>query len=122
MYIYVKNGNIIHKSENKKQLLWFLEWCQVYEDNQVWNLIFEDGKIKVYEKSKQREEDSNKYHLTKENTILKKKNYDLTRIANNKIRKEMELDIKGQEPNEYQRKLYLLRNMKDAHAKEGLGQ
>lgn len=112
MYLYVKNGNIIHRSESKKQLLWFLEGCQVYEDNQVWNLIFEDGKIKVYEKSKQREEDSNKYHLTKENNNLKKKNKELEQIANNKIQKDMKLDIKGEEPDEYHRKLYLLRNMR----------
>ena len=112
MYLYVKNGNIIYRSESKKQLLWFLEWCQIYEDNQKWNLIFENGKVKIYEQSKQREEDSNKYHLIKENNNLKKKNRELEQIANNKITKDMKLDIKGEEADEYHRKLYLLRNMR----------
>lgn len=112
MYVYIKNWNIIHKSEQKKQLLWFLEGCQIYEDNQKWNLIFENWKIKIYEQSKQREEDSNKYHLTKENNKLKKENKKLETIANAKITNELELETKGQEANSYQRNIYLLKNMK----------
>lgn len=112
MYLYVKNGNIIHRSESKKQLLWFLEWCQIYEDNQKWNLIFENWKVKIYEQSKQREEDSNKYHLTKENNQLKKENKKLEKIANNKVYKEFELDKKGMEANSYQRNIYLLKSMR----------
>ena len=42
----------------------------------------------------------------------KRKNSELLQIANTKVRKEMELDVKGQEPDEYQRKLYLLKNMR----------
>ena len=89
MYLYVKNWNIIHKSEKKKQLLWFLEGCQIYEDNQKWNLIFENGKVKIYEQSKQREEDSNKYHLTIENYQLKKDNNKLKPIADREVRNQL---------------------------------
>lgn len=76
------------------------------------NLIFEDNQIKRYENSKQYEEDRNKYHLERELEQTKRKNAELLQIANTKVRKEMELDVKGQEPDEYQRKLYLLKNMK----------
>jgi hypothetical protein len=113
MYLYIRNWNIIHKSENKKLLLWFLEWCQIYEDNQKWNLIFEDGKIKIYEQSKQREEDSNKYHLTKELQYTKKKNKELEIIANTKIKSERK-HKKNKEPTEYEKKLYILKNLWNA--------
>ena len=84
----------------------------ITEYSQTDNLIFEDGKIKRYENSRQYEDDINKYHLEKELSETKRKNTELTKIANTKVRKEMELDIKGQEPDEYQRKLYLLKNMR----------
>lgn len=76
------------------------------------NLIFEDNQIKKYENSKQYIEDSNRYHLTKELEDTKRKNAELTTIANAKMRKDLELDVKGQEPDEYNKKLYLLKNMK----------
>ena len=76
------------------------------------NLIYECWQIKKYENSKQYIEDTNRYHLTKELEEEKRKNKDLLKIANAKVRKEMELDVKGQEPSEYQRKLYLLKNMR----------
>lgn len=76
------------------------------------NLIFEDNQIKKYENSKQYIEDSNRYHLTKELEDTKRKNAELTSIANSKVQKELELDVKGKEANEYQRKIYLLKNMK----------
>ena len=76
------------------------------------NLIYEDNQIKRYENSRQYEDDINKFHLERELERTKKKNSELLQIANTKVRKEMELDIKGQEPDEYQRKLYLLKNMK----------
>ena len=50
--------------------------------------------------------------MEKELNKEKKKNADLTKIANAKVRKELELDVKWQEPDAYQRKLYMLRNMK----------
>lgn len=76
------------------------------------NLIYEDGKIKRYENSRQYIEDTNRYHLEKELNEEKRKNKELLTIANTKVKKEMELEVKGQEPDEYQRKLYLLKNMR----------
>ena len=76
------------------------------------NLIYEDNQIKRYENSRQYENDINKFHLEKELDETKRKNSELLQIANTKVRKEMELDVKGQEPDEYQRKLYLLKSMR----------
>lgn len=76
------------------------------------NLIFEDNQIKKYENSKQYIEDSNRYHLTKELEDTKRKNAELTTIANAKMTKDLELEVKGQKPDEYNKKLYLLKNMK----------
>lgn len=75
-------------------------------------LIYEGWQIKIYEQSRQYGEDINRYHLQKELKNTKKKNEDLLRIANNKIYKEMELEVKGKEPDEYHRKLYLLKKLK----------
>ena len=76
------------------------------------NLIFEDNQIKKYENSKQYIEDSNRYHLTKELEDTKRKNAELTTIANAKMNKDLELEVKGQKPDEYNKKIYLLKNMK----------
>lgn len=76
------------------------------------NLIFEGNQIKKYENSKQYIEDKNRYHIEKELNEEKRKNKELEQIANMKVKKEMELDAKWQEANEYQRKIYLLRNMR----------
>lgn len=76
------------------------------------NLIFEENQIKKYENSKQYIEDTNRYHLTKELEETKRKNSELTSIANAKVRKELELDVKWEEDGEYQRKLYMLKNMR----------
>ena len=76
------------------------------------NLIFEENQIKKYENSKQYIEDSNRYHLTKELEDTKRKNAELTTIANAKMKKDLELDAKGQKPDEYNKKIYLLKNMK----------
>ena len=121
MYVYVsEKWNIIMKSKERLTGLWnqYREYNTAYtmEDN----LIFEENQIKKYENSKQYIEDTNRYHLTKELEEEKRKNADLTKIANTKVRKELELDVKWQEPNEYQRKIYLLRNMRDANAKESM--
>lgn len=75
------------------------------------NLIFEWNKIIKYENSKQYTEDRNRYHIEKELEEEKRKNKELEQIANMKVKKELELDVKKQEANEYQRKIYLLRNM-----------
>lgn len=76
------------------------------------NLIFEENQIKRYENSKQYIEDTNRYHLTKELEEEKRKNWELTQIANSKVKKDLELEAKGQEVDEYQRKLYMLKNMR----------
>lgn len=84
----------------------------ITEYNQLDNLIFEDNQIKKYENSKQYIEDRDRYHLEKELKEEKRKNTELTQIANMKVKKELELDVKWQEADEYQRKIYLLRNMR----------
>lgn len=113
MYVYVSDKwNIIMKSNIRLTGLWnqYREFDTAYtmEDN----LIFEWGKVVKYENSKQYIEDSNRYHLTHELEQTKRKNAELTTIANAKMRKDLELDVKGQEPDEYNKKIYLLRNMK----------
>lgn len=113
MYVYVSDKwNIIMKSNIRLSGLWnqYREFNTAYtmEDN----LIFEENQIKKYENSNQYIEDSNRYHLTHELEETKRKNAELTTIANAKMRKDLELDVKWQEPDEYNKKLYLLKNMK----------
>lgn len=82
------------------------------------NLIYEGGKIIRYEDSKQYIEDSNRYKLDKQINELTRKNKDLEKIANSKVRKELELDVKWEQANEYQRKVYMIRNMRWLNQKE----
>lgn len=113
MYVYVsEKGNIILRSMERRIGLQnkYKEYITTYKLSD--NLIFEDWQIKRYENSKQYVEDTNRYHLTKELEDTKRKNKELERIANTKVRKELELDVKGEEDGEYQRKLYLLKNMR----------
>lgn len=113
MYVYVSNeGNIILKSN--KKLMGFQNKYREYSTQYTMtdNLIYEDNQIKRYENSKQYIEDTNRYRLNKELEDTKRKNTELTQIANMKVTKELELDVKWEEANEYQRKLYLLRNMR----------
>lgn len=76
------------------------------------NLIFEENQIKKYENSKQYIEDTNRYKLNRELEETKRKKAELEQIANMKVQKEMELDVKWEEADEYHRKIYLLRNMR----------
>lgn len=119
MYVYVKNGNIVYKSENKVN--WIKDcmeiWCW-YSMND--NLIFEDWEVRIYEKSKQFEKDVNKYSLQKKIDHLEKQNENLTQIANKKITKEMELETRWLEANEHQRLLYLVRNMRNEQTKKSM--
>jgi hypothetical protein len=96
------------------RLTWL--WNQYREFNVAYtmedNLIFEWGKVIKYENSKQYIEDSNRYHLTKELEDTKRKNAELTTIANAKMKEDLELDIKWQDPDEYNKNIYLLKNMK----------
>lgn len=113
MFLYIRNWNIIHKSEQKKQLLGFLKECQVYEDNQKWNLIFENWKIKVYEKSKQWEEDSNKYHLSKENNNLKKENEKLEKIAKIGVKEKSKRYGDWEKLTDFEKNIYMLNHLKE---------
>ena len=113
MYVYVSDKwNIIMKSNIRLSGLrnQYMEYNTNYtmEDN----LIFEENKIKKYENSKQYIEDSNRYHLTHELEETKRKNSELESIANAKVKKELELDKRGLEADEYTRKLYTLKNMR----------
>lgn len=94
----------------------YREYCVEYSNTD--NLIFEGGQVIKYENSNQYIEDSNRYHMEKQITSLTKKNEDLTKIANAKVIKELELEQRGLEANEYQRKIYLLRNMRWTNQKE----
>jgi hypothetical protein len=110
MYVYVKDWKIRLKSETRIRVPGATEYKTEHKITD--RLIYEGWQIKVYEDSKQYWEDINRYHLQKELKNTKKKNEDLLRIANNKIRKEMELEVKGKEPDEYHRKIYLLKKLK----------
>lgn len=89
---------------------WYSELVTNYKATD--RLIYEAGEVKLYENSKQYIEDTNRYHIQKELSELKKKNSELVQIANTKITQELELDVRWQEANEYQRKIYQLRNMR----------
>ena len=113
MYVYVsEKWNIIMRSSFR----WTWMQNKYREFNTAYtmedNLIFEENQIKKYENSKQYIEDTNRYKLNKELEEEKRKNWELTQIANMKVTKELELDKKREEANEYQRKIYLLRNMR----------
>lgn len=110
MYVYVKNGKIRLQSEERMRA----PGCQEFitDHKKTDRLIYEGGEIKLYEHSKQYGEDINRYQLQKELAHEKKLNNDLTRIANNKMIKDMELDKKNQEPSSYHRNIYLLKKMK----------
>lgn len=114
MYVYVSDKwNIILKSEKRLTKMWwkYREYQVEYENTD--NLIFEGGQVIKYENSKQYIEDTNQYHLQKQINELERKNKDLEKIANTKVTKDLELDVKGQEANEYQRKIYLLKHMRE---------
>ena len=109
MYVYVSDKwNIIMKSNIQLNGLWnqYREFNVAYKMED--NLIFEWGKVIKYENSKQYIEDSNRYHLTKELEKTKKENAELTTIANAKMRKDLELDVKWDEPNKYNKNIYSL--------------
>lgn len=119
MYVYVTDKwNIILKSEKRLTKMWgkYREFRTEYSNTD--NLIYEGGKIIRYEDSKQYIEDSNRYKLDKQINELTRKNKDLEKIANSKVRKELELDVKWEQANEYQRKIYMIRNMRWMNLKE----
>lgn len=110
MYVYVKDGKIRLQSEDRIKATGYQE----YEtDHKITDrLIFEDGQVKLYEQSRQYAEDTNRYQLQKELAHEKRINKDLTRIANNKMITDMELDKKKQEPSSYHKNIYLLKKLR----------
>jgi hypothetical protein len=108
MYVYVRNGNIIHVSNSKVD---FLKDADVYG---CWfslsdNLIFEDWKVKIYEKSNQFDKDIHKYHLKSKIHSLEFQNGKLEKIANQTVKNDMELK---RETTKFDRELYLLKQLK----------
>lgn len=108
MYVYIKNGNIIYKSNNKVD---FIKDAQVIG---CWfdltdNLIFEDGEVRIYEKSKQFEKDIHKYKLKQEIDSLEFQKGKLEKIANEKVKKKRKIK---EETTKFERELYLLNNMR----------
>lgn len=106
MFVYVKNGNIIYKSETRTNL--FPEAFEV----QCWfnlndNLIFEEWQVRIYEKSKQFEKDIHKYKLSKQIESLEFQNDKLEKIANEKVKEKI-----NKNPTKFDREIYLLRQMK----------
>lgn len=111
MYVYVRGKNIIHKSEERKELKWFLQNCTIYQVsyNKNDHLIFENGEIRIYEQSKQFEKDSHKYILNEKIEKLEFDNNKLKQIANKEVKKDLELK---KEPSKFERELYLYKQMK----------
>ena len=105
--MYVKNGNIIFKSNTRTNLFPDASevWCWFSMND---NLVFEDGQVRIYEKSKQFEKDIHKYKLSKQVESLEFQNNKLEKIANEKIKKK----TLTKEPTKYDRDIYLLRQMK----------
>jgi hypothetical protein len=105
--VYIKNGNIIFKSNTRTNLFPDASevWCWFSIND---NLIFEDWQVRIYEKSKQFEKDIHKYRLSKQIESLEFQNDKLEKIANEKIKKK----TLTKEPTKYDRDLYLLRQMK----------
>ena len=104
--MYIKNGNIIFKSNTRTNLFPDASevWCWFSMND---NLIFEDGQVRIYEKSKQFEKDIHKYKLSKQIESLEFQNNKLEKIANEKIKPKIQ-----KEPTKFDRELYLLRQMK----------
>lgn len=105
--MYIKNGNIIFKSNTRTNLFPDASeiWCWFSMND---NLVFEDGQVRIYEKSKQFEKDIHKYKLSKQIESLEFQNNKLEKIANEKIKKK----TLTKEPTKYDRDIYLLRQMK----------
>ena len=113
MYVYIRNWNIVHKSKKKKLLIGFLEGCQILEEKDTDRCIYENGKIVKYEKSKQREEDSNKYHLMNENNLLKKENNKLEKIAKIEVKKKSNRYWNWEKLTDFEKNIYLLNHLKE---------
>ena len=103
MYVYLKNNRIYHKSEEKR----IFPNTTIIESN--FNikddLIWEDGEIKLYEKSEQYKKDYNITSLEEKNRKLEEENKKLSEISDREIRKELWM-IKTEKITAYHRNLY----------------
>jgi hypothetical protein len=84
MYVYLKNNRIYHKSEEKKLIAdtTIVECPYRVTDD----LIYEEGEIKLYEKSVQYNKDHNIKTKDEELVQLRIENEELREIADNEIR------------------------------------
>lgn len=108
MYVYVKNDNIVYKSLEKvdfiKDAIVIDCWFNLND-----NLIFENGEVRIYERSQQFEKDIHKYKLTKKIESLEFQNEKLDKIANKNVKKDLELK---RETTKFDKEIYLLKQMK----------
>lgn len=105
---------IIHKSYDLKHDD-FLKWASVtiVDCKPTDNLILEDWHIKIYEHSKQWNEDSNKYHLSKENERLKNENDKLEKIAKIWVETKSQRYWKWEKLTDFEKNIYLLNHLKE---------
>ena len=110
----MRDNMIIHKSEYLKHDD-FLKWAsvEIVDCKPTDNLILEDWHIKIYEHSKQWNEDSNKYHLTKENKILKNENEKLERIAKVWVETKSKRYWKWEKLTDFEKNIYMLNHLKE---------
>jgi hypothetical protein len=108
MFVYIRNGNIIYKSNTKVDFLPDASvigcWFSLND-----NLVFEDWQVRIYEKSKQFEKDIHKYRLSEKIESLEFQNDKLEKIANTKTEKQLRLK---KEAGKYEREIYLLNQMR----------
>jgi transcriptional regulator with PAS, ATPase and Fis domain len=108
MYIYLKNNHIYHKSETKKLIpnTSFLE-VQGFSVND--DLIYEDGEVKLYEKSEQYKKD--KQIKSKDEKIfeLEKEKEELKEIADSEIKRVFNID-NNEKVNTFNKFLYRMAN------------
>lgn len=112
--MYVRDDMIIHKSESLKHDD-FLKWASVtiVDCKPTDNLILEDWHIKIYEHSKQWNEDSNKYHLSKENERLHNENEKLEKIAKVWVKTKSKRYGKWEKLTDFEKNIYLLNHLKE---------
>ncbi|MDR0608132.1 MAG: hypothetical protein LBG52_07530 [Candidatus Peribacteria bacterium] len=90
MYIYLKDGHIYHKSEQKK-LIPNTSLIEVVGFTLADDLIYEDGQVKLYKESEQRKKDHNVVSLEQKIQEVEKKNEELQEVADSEIRRALKL-------------------------------
>lgn len=109
IYVYIRNGWIIKKSETIVN--WLKYDAEIRVDYDIKDkLIYENWKVIKYADSKQYRKDHNIDTLEKKVERLEMQNEELKAIADSKVKEDLE--SKNDEDLEYKRKLYLLKNMR----------